>query len=722
MRILGLDPFQLLTNQQGQIGAPLTAEAAAGADSLDVPQRSVVIGEPIPVVFCRRVGNTGGVLISPPAAECRFENDASNNVTARYRLVLGEGQMDGIQVRDVFQRSCRVGSFSQTFERRAGDWLPGNFIVERAGYQKPEASYYCGTGGTYEKLTVASFEITVPDGSDQWNRQVHFFIRGGMFVERLIDGIYGPSNNIADLALWALSNPGRVDPDLIDTSRFLPGALFTEAMGFRCDVNLREVRSIENFLADHLKYFLLTKHRRGGRLGLRPLLPVGDDNLISTEPVEPLFVFDGDQIVPGSLEWNDVPRAVRRPKCLLMMWRQQPDDDIGLVRTTEVRYAGTALDGPYHQHDLSAFCTNELHAVRAGAYIVARDWHVTHTLRVKLKPGDFNATIARGHIIQLQFTRWASVAAPSQHSYFYEVEQVRRARNGEVSLELTHFPVDDEGRSLVALDVMAAEASGIMLPTAKIAAVTCDTNSATDRNVPNDVSLDPIDWENTPYADAFDPADNGTGTGGFGGGGTGGRGGTWGGRGDGGGTPGDRSPDTPPPPGTPAGPYSPPDTQTPPPDVTVPPADVPVGQPAPKRWVDEYNRRVGNSTYDTPWPTDWGDDNRAWSLVYRVTVYQAEARYINGSGAVPGPYTYDWSFNSVSTGYWVYGGNVSTSVLGDRVDVYQPRVEFGPDPLSVAVYGGGLEYWFRTDRPYFIDWVIFPKAPIIRLVSATRTA
>jgi hypothetical protein len=630
--------------------------------------------------------------------------------------------MAGIQVRDVFQRSCRVGAFSQTFERRAGDWLPGNFIVERAGYQKPEASYYCGSGGTYDNLTVVSFTITVPDGSDQWNRQVHFFIRGGMFVTRLIDGIYGPSNNIADLALWALTNPGRVDSALIDTTRFLPGALFTQAMGFRCDVNLREVRSIENFLADHLKYFLLTKHRRGGRLGLRPLLPVGDDNLISTEPIEPAFVFDGDQIVPGSLEVTYVPRADRRPMCALMLWRQQPEDDIGLIRTTEVRYAGTASEGPFEQHDLSAFCTNELHAVRAGAYIVARRWHVTHTLRVKLKPGDFNATIARGDIIQLQFTRWASVAAPAVHSYFYEVEQVGRGRSGEVSLELTHFPVDDDGRSLVALDVMSAEASGVMLPTAKMATVTCDTNSSTDQNVPDDVSLDPINWSDTPYANAFDPVDNGTGSGGLRGGGPGGGGGgTWGGGGGEEGT-GDRTPETPPPPGPPLPPYTPPDVQEPPPNVSIPPADVSVGESAPQRWVDEYNRQVANSNPDTPWPTEWPAVGN-WRLTYRIQYYAASINYGAGYHEV-GSSTETFIVNTgnlrVSTA--AASGKIVTE--GGLVTVYNASVVVTSNDFGggVQVYKGGVWLIVNTNDPWFRGWRIYPTAPTIAMVSATRTA
>jgi hypothetical protein len=75
MSIIGADPFDVLIYQQGQVGTPLTEGAARGADQLDVEQRSITIGDVIPIAFCRRVGEIGGVLVSPGATEARFEND-----------------------------------------------------------------------------------------------------------------------------------------------------------------------------------------------------------------------------------------------------------------------------------------------------------------------------------------------------------------------------------------------------------------------------------------------------------------------------------------------------------------------------------------------------------------------------------------------------------------------------------------------------------------------
>jgi len=103
MSIISSDPLAFLIGQGGLVGTPLAESGVAGAENLDVAQRGAVIGEPIPIVFCRRVAGVGGVLISPAATEAAFSNNANNDVTASYHLVLSEGQIEPIQVRDVFQ-------------------------------------------------------------------------------------------------------------------------------------------------------------------------------------------------------------------------------------------------------------------------------------------------------------------------------------------------------------------------------------------------------------------------------------------------------------------------------------------------------------------------------------------------------------------------------------------------------------------------------------------
>ena len=496
MSIQASDPLALLAYQDALVGTPLREGAAEGSSQLDTQQRAAVIGEVIPIVFGRRVGDIGGVLISPPATEARFEDAANGDVTASYHLVLSEGRIDSIQVRDVFQRSCRVGSFTQTYDRRAGTFVPGNFIDDSPNLEAP---YYCGTGGSYAGLSTMAFSVTIPPGFDYWNRQVHCFVRGGMWVPRLLDSVTGPSNNVIDLLLYLLQNSSKVSAAQIDTTSLLAAARFTDTNGLWFNGLESSSKNVRDWMADVLPYFLLRESRVGGKEGLRSLLPSTASGAIDTSAVSWEFTFTEEHVQPGGFDIRYTPLSDRKPFCVLVLWRQQPTDDIGLIRSTEVRYSGTAEDGPFEQHDLSRFCASENHAVKVGAYILSRRRHITHTLALKVKPDSFNATLAPGALVRVKLDRIASTGAASVHDYLYEVDRIGKSLTGEVLLDLTHFPVDEQLRSVVALEVDAAQGSGILLPTGKTG-VSCDVNSSADTSVPADTGSDYV----PAFVGAFD--------------------------------------------------------------------------------------------------------------------------------------------------------------------------------------------------------------------------
>jgi hypothetical protein len=479
------DPLALLAIQAGQINAPADATAAQGTTELDSPQRFAQIGEPVPIVFARFRNNKGGILISPGATEARFENDASNNVTAYYMLVLSEGQLDSIPVKDVFQRACRVGAHTQTYNRRAGTWTPGNFLVQRAGKDLPEAPFFCGTVGSYPDISTLSFNVTIPDGFDQYNRQVHLFIRGGMAVTRIYDSVTGPSDNFADLVKWLLVNTSRVPAAMIDNTALLAAATFLEVNGFTCNIEIRESTNYSDLAARLAPYFLLAESSAGGKRGLRPLLPVTGAGAIKTTAITAEYTFTEDTVLPGTLEINYLSLADRQPFVAQVIWRQQLESDIGIIRTAEVRYSGTAETGPYESHDLSTFCTSEDHAVKVGAYILAKRLYTTHTIRFAARPQEHNTLISAGDIIRVQLARDNTTYANSVHDYLYQVERITKTLAGDVSYEATHFPIDDQGRSLIALDVAAAVGTGIILPSGRTG-VSCDVNSSSDNTIPTE--------------------------------------------------------------------------------------------------------------------------------------------------------------------------------------------------------------------------------------------
>jgi hypothetical protein len=498
----------LLAIQSGQISNPSTQDGATGGSSLDVDQRACELGAPVPIVFARRRNDKGGILVAPGATEARFVNNAANAVTAYYHLVISEGEIDSIPVRDVFQRACRVGSHTQTYDRRAGVWLPGNYIVQRAGYSKPEASSYCGSIGLYSGMSTLSFESTIPDGFDQWRKQVHLFIRGGMYVTRLFDSVTGPSDNFADLVLWMLQNSGRVPASLIDQPALLNAAKFLEANGFTCNVEVKEATNILDFIANWAPYFLLGESNNGGKKGLRPLLPTNADGTLKTTAINVEYTFNESLIVPDSFSIEYINYADRLPFVAQLTWRQELGTDAAIVRTSEVRFDNTSTSGPFESYDLSAFCTSEDHAVKIGAYIVVRRATVTHNISFTAKPQAHNTILSPGSIVRVVFARESNSDAPSVHNYFYRVERITKTLTGEVGYECSHFPIDSEGRSIISLYVASAVGNGALF-TSNQTGVTCDLpGREDDLTIPPEVFFPDPDipgWEWDPDTDEWVP-------------------------------------------------------------------------------------------------------------------------------------------------------------------------------------------------------------------------
>jgi len=462
------NPLSLLPYQTGLVAPPLVESGAQGQSLLDSPQRAILLGEPVPIVFARRIDNNGGVFVSPGVTEGRFENNGTTNeLTVRLQIVLSEGDVPAPQIRDVYQRACRVGTWSRAYNARAGDWLPGNFITPVEDKQAWNAPFYCGTGGNYSNLTMLSYLNTHADGDQTWDKQVHVFVRQGMQVTRILDEVFGSSNNLIDLALYLIRQTSRFPEAMIDLDGMEAAAKFTNANGFFYNGIFDESTNLEDWLQNIARSFVLRISDRGGKKAFRPRVPTNTDGTIFTGAVPWTFTFTEDHVLPNGFEIDYISLADRKPICAQMLWRQQPESDIGIIRTSEVRLANEALDGPFEQYDLSKFCTSENHAVKVGAYEVARRKFIEHTLRLQVRPSSFNSTITLGDIVRVQLRRESTEGQVTLHDYLYEVERINRNISGRVELDLTHFPVNAQGQSILALYVLNTVGSGVDLPTGR---------------------------------------------------------------------------------------------------------------------------------------------------------------------------------------------------------------------------------------------------------------
>jgi len=482
------DPLALLALSSGQVNTPASNTGAAGVGAMDGDQASIVMGEPVPVVFgVRKSNGTGGVMLSPKASECRFQDVSGGAITAFYLLPLSQGQLNGVQVRDVFQSVCRVGTFTQAYGARAGTWTPGNVLAYQSvpSNTASAATTECGSVGFYPGVTTLSFQNTVPSGSTFWKKKINIFIRGGIQVLRLQDSTTAASDSFPDLVRWLMQQTSRVPDALIDSTTLTTADTFVRVNGLSCNGVISASGNLSDFITQWARYFLLSESSIQGKRGLRPLLPINTDGTIKTTAIAPVYVFDETLITPQSFQVSYVSLADRLPFTCQVIWRQQQENDCGIIRTAEVSYSGTS--GPKETHDLSQFCTSETHAVKVGAYILARRYYVTHTCKFTAQPDSHNALLNPGDVIRVRVTRTPSQFFPSVHDYYYQIERITKNMQGVVTYECTHFPVNNNYCSLVALDVANVTPTGLVLPS-NLTGASCDLNSSTDTSVPTSTS------------------------------------------------------------------------------------------------------------------------------------------------------------------------------------------------------------------------------------------
>lgn len=540
MNIRVSDPLFLLSAQTGMNASELRAKAASGNPEVEKPQEALKTGEPIPIIFCRRTtANKGGVLVQPKMTEGSFANPILENTTnsgsgnqikpnqrvqIKYLLVLGEGNIAQMQVKDLFYGNDRRGTFNQVYDGRAGTWNPGNaidnhfttvvtpdgsgvydtsgasslsngqslragsrvFYKDSAGtlhefdYEENSFPAFCGTSGTYSGLTTLSFEYEHKDNkASKADKTVSAFIREGLQVTRLVDSVSGASDNYADLVKYLFQTNNRLADDLIDNTALTTAANFVEANGFYYNGAITSSENLLDWLQKTSVNFLLRASNSGGKFGLLPRLPYNTDHTIKTTQVTPEFTFTEEHVVEGGFEIEYISLEDREPVCFVVQWRQQPDSDFGLVRTVEVRYSGEAASGPFVDIDMSDYCTSENHAVKVGTYRLAQRKFVTHHLRLTVRERNYNNFIVVGDLVRVRLRRETSEGQVEFHDKMYEINRIEKAFASTITYDMTHFPVDTQGRSIVAREVDAVTGAGNIIDVGR-STFSGDENSSTD--------------------------------------------------------------------------------------------------------------------------------------------------------------------------------------------------------------------------------------------------
>jgi len=482
----------------------------------------------------------GGTMISPKATEGNFSNnlfkkkletagtwvssEVQETLFIKFLLVASEGQIGSLQVKDMFYGGCRKGTWNQAYNTRAGTWTAGNtiddyiysvvaqnangsytiptFIADKvykignslhqesvnsasgtlATFINPYIAHtmptFCGTSGSYSNLTTLSFEIELSPYKE-WNKQVSAFVRNGLQLTRLVDSTAGSSDNFVDLAKYLMTQSSKVPADLIDNTSLTIAANFVNTNNFLFNGVISSSGNLSDWLQKTSYNFLLRLTNTNGKFGLIPRLPYNTNYTIKTTQVTPKFEFTEDHILPGGFSIDYIGLEDREPICIVAQWRQQPDADYGLVRTVDVRYQNEALSGPFTSMDLSEYCTTENHAIKVATYKLASRKHLTHYLRIKVRERSYNKDLVVGDIVRVRLRRETSEGEVEFHDFVYEITRIEKNFGSVINYDLTHFPIDSQGRSLVALAVNAAVGAGNIIDVGK-STLDCDINSPTD--------------------------------------------------------------------------------------------------------------------------------------------------------------------------------------------------------------------------------------------------
>lgn len=191
------------------------------------------------------------------------------------------------------------------------------------------------------------------------------------------------SNSFPRLVQYLLSNIAGISPSMIDSASFDEADSFCNAQGLYYDGAITSRTNLRSFITSTAPFFLLNFVIRNGKLALLPALPEGNS----------AGMFTAGNIIEGSFQLDYLDITERRPIRAEMIWRENYLNEFPRNRSVVLGDKTPTLE----TFDMSAFCTSEQHAIKAGRYIRAIRQYVTHSITFKTTLD--NANIGPGSVI-----------------------------------------------------------------------------------------------------------------------------------------------------------------------------------------------------------------------------------------------------------------------------------------------------------------------------------
>ena len=284
-------------------------------------------------------------------------------------------------------------------------------------------------------------------------RQLSVFYEQGISVDLysggLVSGSYatGASNQFVDLAMHLFTLIGRAEgaatADIsmpIDVSNLQDIAAFCTSNGTFFNGVIEQSMNVIDYISKVAPYFLLSFISANGQYSLQPLLPVTSGNAIDVTALTPAATLTEADILPGSFTKTYRDADDRREINISLVWRECTPFEVGIQRTTTVRFGTTANDAPTEQFDLTDFCATQAHAEIFGKYQLAKRRHSTHTITFATPL--ITSGLIPTNLIKITRQRINSVGDNRTETDVYQITSISHSSDGVSTVEAMYFPVD----------------------------------------------------------------------------------------------------------------------------------------------------------------------------------------------------------------------------------------------------------------------------------------
>ena len=189
------------------------------------------------------------------------------------------------------------------------------------------------------------------------------------------------------------------DERQIDSNSFRDAALWTKRRGYFFDGAISGKTNLRTWGTERARDFLLDLGVSGGKFMLKPAL-----NLDGPEPIAALFT--AGNIIDDTFQMTYLDTQERMEPIVSIKWRQErvqsSVNERGLfpqIRELTVKRDGVNENNPTLQLDISAFATNQRHAIDRAKYECQLKRYITHVVSFKTIPSE--ATLQVGSIIKV---------------------------------------------------------------------------------------------------------------------------------------------------------------------------------------------------------------------------------------------------------------------------------------------------------------------------------